>query len=58
MKAFIEEYGTTCLVVLVVMVLIGLVTFLREPLQAYYQQIIDNFFKESNNVSIVVQSIL
>lgn len=57
MKAFIDEYGTTCVVVLVVVILIGLVYFFREPLQGYYQQIIDNFFKKATEVASITNNI-
>lgn len=53
MKAFIDEYGTTCVVVLVVVILIGLVYFFREPLQGYYQTIIQNFFDKATTVNSV-----
>lgn len=53
MKAFIDEYGTTCVVVLVVVILIGLVYFFREPLQGYYQQIINDFFDKATDAAAV-----
>ncbi len=57
MKAFIEEYGATCVVVLVVLVLITLVTVLKEPLQGYYEQILENFFQQSNiDTSFIVKT--
>lgn len=58
MKAFIDEYGTTCVVVLVVVILIGLVYFFKEPLQGYYQQIITDFFSKSTEVSAVAKMII
>lgn len=54
MKAFIDEYGTTCVVVLVVVILIGLVYFFKEPLQGYYQTIINDFFSKATNISGIV----
>lgn len=58
MKAFIDEYGTTCVVVLVVVVLIGLVYFFKEPLQVYYQQIINDFFSKATNISSITNNIM
>ncbi|WP_249029100.1 hypothetical protein [Tannockella kyphosi] len=46
MKAFIEEYGSTCVVVLVIVILISIVGAFKEPIEGYYGDIIDNFFTE------------
>lgn len=53
MKAFIDEYGTTCVVVLVVVTLIGFITLFKEPLQGYYEQILDSFFNRAMELSAI-----
>lgn len=58
MKAFIDEYGTTCVVVLVVVVLIGMVYFFKEPLQGYYQQIINDFFNKATDISSATNTMI
>lgn len=51
MKAFFDEYGLVCIVVLVVVVLIGIVMFLKGPMQVNFEQIIQDFFTKSTTVA-------
>lgn len=58
MKAFIDEYGTTCVVVLVVVTLIGFITLFKQPLQGYYERILESFFDQTMNPVTIVRSML
>lgn len=57
MKAFIDEYGTTCVVVLVVVTLIGFITIFKAPLQGYYEQILDSFFNRAMDATSFIENI-
>lgn len=57
MKAFIDEYGTTCVVVLVIVTLIGFITLFKDPLLGYYENILESFFNQATSPVAVLEQV-
>lgn len=58
MKSFIEEYGSTIIIILVVTILIALVTALKEPITQNYNEIIESFFNKASQTSFIESNII